>query len=190
MTDRFDDELMAKARELDTAIAPERDLWPGIEASINAGHGEDDGGTRREPWRYVAQAAVVVMLVGASSAITYRLTRPEPTVSPVITGVELVAERASFGGEYPLGPDYGLAHSAVESQLDAMLARLSPESRAGVEANLQVIRDAIAEINAALEREPDNALLQGLLLDTYREELAVMQKVGGLTHNVMSRNDI
>ena len=38
--------------------------------------------------------------------------------------------------------------------------------------------------------EPSNALLQELLLKTYREELAVMRKVGGLTQDVMLRNDI
>ncbi len=187
-----DDVLMAKARELETAIAPERDLWPEIEASIDADVATvpDAGPERGAPRRYLAQAAAVLLLVGASSAITYKLTKTEATVSPVVTGVELPARLASFGGEYPLGPDYGLAHVAVESQLNAMLAHLSPESRAGVEANLQVIRDAIAEINTALESEPDNALLQGLLVRAYREELAVMHKIGGLTHDVMSRNDI
>ena len=61
---------------------------------------------------------------------------------------------------------------------------------AGVEKNLEIIRTAIAEINAALEQSPDNILLQDLLIDTYQQELAVMRKIGGLTHNVMSRNDI
>ncbi|MCH7834978.1 MAG: hypothetical protein IH911_07890, partial [Proteobacteria bacterium] len=70
------------------------------------------------------------------------------------------------------------------------LARLSPDARAGVENNLQVIRDAINDINGALEHEPDNALLQELLLSTYHQELRVMRNVGGLTHRVMSRNDI
>ena len=70
------------------------------------------------------------------------------------------------------------------------LDRLSPDIRAEVEENLAVIRDAITEINSALEEEPDNFLLQELLLKTYREELTVMRNVGGLTQNVMSRNDI
>ncbi len=187
---KSDDELMAKARQLETAIAPGRDLWPRIAAAIEADDVAEGAGRRRAPQRHFAQAAAAVLLVGATAVVTYQLTKPEATVSPVVTGVELVAERASFGGEYQLGPDYGRAHGAVESQLNAMLARLTPETRADVEANLQVIRDAIAEINAALEQEPDNALLQGLLLDAYREELAMMQKVGGLTHNVMLRNDI
>ena len=53
-----------------------------------------------------------------------------------------------------------------------------------------LIKPAIAEINAALEEDPHNALLQELLLKTYREELNVMRQVRGLTRDVMSRNDI
>jgi hypothetical protein len=74
--------------------------------------------------------------------------------------------------------------------MDMEMAKLSPEARANVEENLAVIRGAIVEINAALEQEPGNVLLQELLMKTYREELAVMQRVGGLTQDVMLRNDI
>ena len=68
--------------------------------------------------------------------------------------------------------------------------RLPPETRADVEASLQTIRGAIADINAALTAEPDNPLLQRLLLSSYREELAFMQQVNGITTTVMRRNDI
>jgi hypothetical protein len=70
------------------------------------------------------------------------------------------------------------------------LLRLSPEAREEVEQNLAIIRGAILQINEALQKEPDNALLQELLLNTYREELALMRRVGGLTQHVMSRKDI
>jgi hypothetical protein len=86
--------------------------------------------------------------------------------------------------------EYQEAHGDLAARLDDELARLSPESREEVELNLAMIRGAIAQINAALEKEPDNALLQDLLLKTYHEELALMQRVGGLTQHVMSRRDI
>ena len=56
--------------------------------------------------------------------------------------------------------------------------------------NLTLIHDAIAEINVALERDPENILLQERLLNTYREELALLRRVSSLTRNVMLRNDI
>jgi len=67
---------------------------------------------------------------------------------------------------------------------------LSPETRADIQKNRVLIHDAIAEINLALEKEPENMLLQERLLNTYREELALLRRVSSLTRNVMLRNDI
>ena len=53
-----------------------------------------------------------------------------------------------------------------------------------------MIHNAIVEINAELEQDPDNVLLQQQLLRAYRDELALLRRVGGLTRNVMIRNDI
>ncbi len=49
---------------------------------------------------------------------------------------------------------------------------------------------AIFEINAALAEDPDNEMLQSQLLSAYREQLSLLRRVGGLTRNVMMRNDI
>lgn len=188
MNTQPDDKLLADAARLAKDIAPERDLWPGIEARIEAGQATPE---RRRSWTpYFAQAAAVLLLVAGSSFITYTVMDTDPVVieRPVAGG--LVLEEASFGGQLELSNGYKLARSNLQSQMEQELQKLSPESRAEVEQNLVVIRDAIAQINAALEQEPGNALLQDLLLKTYREELAVMRKVGGLTQDVMLRNDI
>lgn len=183
MNDKLDQQILADAARLSTEIAPQSDLWPAIEATIAA-----PKRARRMP--YLAQAAAVVLLVGASSGVTYKLTKTDADVSPGPVGTEYVLEQASFGAGFELSSDYKLARSKLQAELNIELARLSPEARTNVEQNLQVIRDAIKQINTALEQQPDNVLLQELLAKTYREELAVMQKVGGLTHNVMLRNDI
>ncbi len=178
-----DERLMEAARGLQTRIAPERDLWPGIEAAIR-----ETGEKRRYPAMF-AQAAAVILLVGASSGLTYLMTkdaaRPVTVVAP-----ELLFDQVAFGDGYSLGPGFQDARGSVASNLDQELERLSAEDRAEVEKNLALIRTAIAEINAALEKDPHNALLQELLLKTYREELNVMRQVRGLTRDVMSRNDI
>jgi hypothetical protein len=185
MMNDSNDKLMADAARLPRSVAPRRDLWPGIEAAIAEAV---EPPPRRRPW--LAQAAAVLLLVAASSLITYKLTVDEADVSPVANGGNVNLATASFGGEYQLGADYRLARASLQNRLDLVLERLSPEQRAEVEENLDIIQSAIAEINAALEEEPDNVLLRELLLDTYREELAVMHSVGGLTRSVMSRNDI
>lgn len=177
-----DDELVRAASRLAKDIRPQRDLWPGIAREIRRPAG-------RTWLRPVAQAAALMLLVGGTSMITYLAVRqdaaPVQQVAP-----ELVFEQAAFGSNYSLGPDYREARGNVEADLDEEIARLSPEARAEVQENLALIRTAIADINKALAGDPDNALLQELLMKSYRDELAVMQGVGSLTQYVMSRKDI
>jgi len=177
-----DDKLIAAASTLSTEISPEKDLWPGIARAIAQ--------PKRSRWTPVfAQAAAVVLLVGASSGLTYFAVKDQQRIVEVVpTG--LAFEQASFGGRYALGVEYQEARGDLAAQLEVELARLSPEAREEVELNLSMIRGAIEQINRALTDEPDNALLQELLVRTYREELALMQRVGGLTQYVMSRKDI
>lgn len=180
-TDR-NDKLIQDAGRLATDVSPQRDLWPGIEKAITR--------PARPRWTPgFAQAAAVVLLVAGSSGLTYFATRDNVRIVEV-AAPELAFEHASFGGRYALGVDYQVVHRDLQAQLDAELQRLSPETREEVQLNLGIVRGAIAEINKALADEPDNARLQELLLQAYRQELSLMQRVGGLTNYVMSRRDI
>ena len=176
------DDIMLDAARLSQRIQPERDLWPDIEQSLEP--------QRRRNWApMLAQAASVVLLVAASSAVTYFAVKGDDATS-IAVQPEYVFDRAAFGADYNLGPGFTDARSGLASKLDTQLERLSAEERADVEKNLKMIRNAIDQINAELAEDPDNAYLQALLLKTYREELTVMRKVSDLTQSVMSRNDI
>ena len=176
------DRIVAAAGQLPTEVSPQRDLWPGIAEAIAR--------PRQGRWApMLAQAAVVVLLIGASSGLTYLAVKDDQAPTLVVAP-DLLFEPASYSAGYALGPEYLEARSDMAARLDDELARLSPEARADVEKNLVLIRNAIAEINAALEQEPTNALLQQLLLDAYQNEFALMHQVGGLTNHVMSRKDI
>ena len=186
----FEDELMGKAAELPAAVSPGRDLWPGIEQVITA-----PLSPKRPVWTTIwAQAAAVVLLVGGSSTITYMATidggvTTQPAVADAPT---LVFEpvSGSFGDQYNLGPDFIDARRDLAGRLDDELASLSPEARQEVITNIETIRAAIADINKALAEEPDNVLLQELLIDTYRDELSLMMKVDSISRAAMNRNDI
>jgi hypothetical protein len=82
------------------------------------------------------------------------------------------------------------ARNSLASQLDSKLDRLSPEARAEVERNIAEIRASIHQIDSVLTDEPDNALLQELLISAYRDELRIMRRVDGLITTVMRREDI
>jgi len=177
-----DDELIAAASALSTEISPDRDLWPGIEQAIAA--------PKRSRWTpLLAQAAAVVLLIGASSGVTYFAVKEEPVVVQVMSA-NLRFEQTAFGAEQTLGSVYRSAQGDYQTELNEELERLSPEVRADIENNLALIKDAIAQINLALEQNPDNVLLQDLLVKTYREQHTLMRRVGALTQHVMVRKDI
>ncbi len=185
MNDRRDDKLMTVASQLATEIEPQRDLWPAIERAIT------ETAPRRSRWTPVlAQAAAIVLLVGASSGLTYLAVKDDaPVAVPQVT-VDYAFQRAAFGSSYTLGRDYLETRADLAARFQSELERLSPDERQDVEQSLEVIRRAIDDINAALQQDPDNTLLQDLLMKTYHEELNVMRKVGGVTQSVMSRRDI
>jgi len=180
---------MAAAAALDKEIRPGRDLWPGIEQALQR--------KRNGTWYrsgVFAQAAAVILLVGGSSALTYLAvsgTGGSP-VSPVSQDVDRVFQpvAGSFGSRYNLGPEFQDARDVLAARLELEMQKLTPESRAEIQKNLDAIHAAMFEINKALANEPDNVLLQQLLMRTYHEELSLMRKVGGIGNSAMRRNDI
>ena len=186
----FDDKLMAAASSLATGVKPERDLWPEIEQAIAR-----PAAPRRTVWNTVwAQAAAVLLLVGGSSGLTYYAMSGDDNVvvAQGSVGESLIFQQVSgnFGGDYHLGPDYQDARRDLQTRLAEEMVNLSPETQLAVETNLTTIRQAIVEINKALAEEPENVLLQNLLISTYKEELALMQRVDSIANTAMYRGDI
>ncbi len=177
-----DDKLMQAASQLKQDISPERDLWAGIADAIETP-------TPRRHMPVWAQAAAVVLLVGASSAITY-MTVKDSGPATVVANPGMIFETASFSSRYTLGPGFQDARNALVAELEVELEKVSPVTRAEIEVNIELIHQAIFDMNKALEEDPENMLLQERLLKTYREELALLRRVSGLTRNVMLRNDI
>ena len=188
---KFDDELMAAAAALGTEVAPGRDLWPEIEQAITL-----PARPARTAWNSVwAQAAAILLLVGGSSGVTYLAVSDNAvSTTPVATGaapaLRFESVSGSFGPLYNLGPEYQDARRSLSAKVDEQLQRLTAEERAVVQKNMQVIRTAIDDINTALAEEPDNALLQKMLISTYRDELDLMMRVDGITSAAMRRGDI
>ena len=135
-----------------------------------------------------------MLLVGGSSGLTYlALTGDEdPTVPELVAPGQLAFApvSGSFGSQYNLGPDYIDARRVVSANFDEHLKELSPEARQDVLANIETIRKAIEEINLALAEDPDNVLLQELLIESYRDELDVMKRIDVISNYAMVRDDI
>lgn len=188
-TDNNDDPIIAMAQELPKEVMPQNDLWPGIATAI----AEQEQSRRSSRWpRWVAQAAAVLLLVGGSSGMTWLMLQDDAAgvTDPDNNGLTFQPVSGSFGSQYTLGPDFQDARSNLASRLEEELTRLPPDTRAEVEKNMATIRAAISEINKALAEDPDNALLQELLISSYSEELAIMRRVDVIANAAMRRTDI
>ncbi|MBT8084109.1 MAG: hypothetical protein HKN35_02410 [Woeseia sp.] len=189
--DAAEEAVMAMAAGLPREVQPEKDLWPGIAAAIAERESLAEPGSR---WpRLIAQAAAVLLLVGASSGLTWLHLQDSAAPDTFAAGAPELAFQpvsGSFGSQYVLGPDFQDARDELLARLEVELEKLSPESRAIIEQNFVTIQAAIAEINKALAEEPDNALLQELLINSYQEELEILQRVDNIAGSVMRRTDI
>jgi hypothetical protein len=171
--------------ELPEAIEPPRDLWPGIEAALKtqvpaAGAGLSPARVRSGHLRWLAAAAVV-----ASVAIgvwigrdVVPLSGPAPdlakaTAPKVTPAQEATAVDAAFVSD----PRYARQRAELLQSLQARLDAMPEPARAKVTASLAAIETAKKDLESALGKDPSNALLQELLINTYQDEMRALTDV-------------
>jgi len=160
-------------------------LWPGIEARIAGQPRAVDGGTdgvRRASSpspkvRWMAAAAVIGAL-----AVGVWIGRNVPPATPGVPADQIAANGPSGTVEalhtaYVTDARYMHEREALVRSLDAQLASLSPQTRAKVIASLATIHKSMRDLETALGRDPSNALLQELLVNTYQDEMRVLTAV-------------
>lgn len=173
------DEMLAK---LPQAIAPERDLWPAIDAQLTHERNERRG-AHRPGWRWYQLAAALLLVVGTTLTVTMLVVRHEEPPLVVerqsdesVMSPQAVATPASFDG-YRLDDDYLRARAQLDAAFELRLKTLPPAAREKVERNLADIRAASREIADTLAQYPADPLLQELLLSTYQSELQLLTDV-------------
>ena len=176
MTEWSGKDRVTSLRDLPQGIEPERDLWPQIEAQIAArpiSVRATPGVARRSATAtraYLAAAAMVAcvavgvwmgrsVLPGAGSAPLVQASRPAAT---------------TVQAAWVTDPRYQRQHAELMRSLAAQLAALPPASRTKVMASLAKIHQAKQELESALGKDPGNALLQELLVNTYQDEMRVL----------------
>ena len=180
-----DERKVGSLRELSPAIEPARDLWPQIEARINAERSTAAAAlpriarARAVPPRWLAAAALV-----ASVAVGVWIGRSLLPAARPGAQFPISASRANFADAptaldvaYVSDPRYQRDRAALMRSLQARLATLPPAARAKVMASLAAIRRAKEDLESALGRDPGNALLQELLVNTYQDEMRVLTDV-------------
>ncbi len=87
------------------------------------------------------------------------------------------SDSGALPAEYFMDARYVRQRAELMKGLEARIAALPPESRSKVLASLKAISDSKRELEAALGKDPSNALLQELLVNTYQDEMRVLTAV-------------
>ena len=171
-------------RELSPAIDPPRDLWPQIEARLKAERAAVPAALpppRRPgglPLRWLAAAAMV-----ASIAVGVWIGRdlmPVPGAAAVTAAshpVPVGAGASALDAAYVSDPRYQQDRAQLVQSLQARLDAMPPVARAKVTASLVAIEKAKEDLEQALGKDPSNALLQELLINTYQDEMRALTDV-------------
>ena len=192
--------MVGSLGELPRDVAPPRDLWPSIAAQIaeeKARGGPEAplvGRSRYLPTRIQWAVAAVVFAL----AVGMWLGRSVLPGKGVQSGTGIVASSgnpAGSGGAVQPGtgqagvgqavpaavfvtdPRYLKERKDLIAALEAQLKTLPPQSQQKVASSLKTIRESMKDIEAAMGRDPANALLQELLVNTYQDEMRVLTAV-------------
>jgi hypothetical protein len=157
---------------------PARDLWPGISARITARR-RPWATLASRPWALAAAAAVLVALgvvagrLGGPSAVGPQASLPGARPASVETGHIRDAEK-----------EYARATADLMEALRTRRAALSPETLNAVEANLKTIDEALEELHAALEKDPENRKLTQMLASTHQKKLDLLLRLLKLSSRI------
>src|ERR1700719_321770 len=168
-----DERKVSSLRELSPAIEPARDLWPQIEARINEER-------RMAPGAMAAVVASVALGVWIGRSLLPAAGRGAGVESPLSAsrGTPPTADApTALDVAYVSDPRYQRDRAALMRTLQARLAALPPAARAQVMASLAAIQGAKQDLENALGKDPGNALLQELLVNTYQDEMRVLTDV-------------
>lgn len=162
-------DLLDQASRLPRDIAPERDLWPGIEAAMA---GEPD--TRASGWstRWPAAATLaasllLALLIGYGTGRGLPDTPGVAEISPrEIQTVNLVETTGLLA-----------ARRAMAAEIETGLERLPPDAQSVVIENLATIGAALDEIDAVLAEAPSSGLDRQVLMAMYVDQLALLGSV-------------
>jgi len=160
--------------ELARSLPPPRDLWPGIAAAIEADRTAAAGSTpRRTRWLPAAGMAAAVALVTVGIFIG-RVIAPAPQA---VAGTQVTQGSPEMMPAALRDANYRKQRDALLVEVQNQLNTMPVAEREKVAASLATLRRSISEIESALGRDPANALLQELLVNSCQEEMRALTAV-------------
>jgi len=168
---------LTRIDELKRDIPPGRDLWPAIAAAIEAERAQAQAPAetrRRSAWWPAAGMAAAVALVALGVVIGRGIAL---TDGPVVASSNAPAHDNAVIPAALRDAEYRRQRDALLVEAQAKLQSMPPAERDKVAASLRTLQRSITDIEAALGRDPANALLQELLVSSCQEEMRALTAV-------------
>ncbi|HEX5460544.1 MAG TPA: hypothetical protein VFX20_11290 [Steroidobacteraceae bacterium] len=178
-----------RVSDLPREIPPPHDGWPALEARLRASGmpqpdtGVEPGGRVAPARRWRPRVMQIATLAAVLAAVVVGITIDRWILAPGHPAAPVAAVPGSGSADrgipvsYVTDPRYLHERAELLRTLDARLAKLPPPTRKKVLQSLATIHQSMRDIQQALGREPGNALLQELLIDTYQDEMHVLSTV-------------
>jgi hypothetical protein len=167
------DDLLA---DLPRDLPPPPYLWSGIARRLPRRH----RGAR--PMLLAAAAGVAGACL--ASALTWAVLHGR-SAAPAVQVVVVAAQAPTL--DEPRNASYVAARDSLELNFRQRLALLDPATRAKIEANLAIIRQAHEEIRKALASDPASPVLEQLWQSTWHDEIDLYEHVVQATQPTMTR---
>jgi len=178
------EQLLQRTADLDSALAPERDLWPEVLERLKGAKPQEGPPQTRHwapRWAYAAAAALALVVLSVTVANRTSEKLDEPSDFAALETIQpgpVVTSRAASEAAIARSED-GVLQAKVD--LLTMMAthgdRLDPDTLVELQANLELLDVAIAEIRQALEEQPGDRWLSHRLAARYRSESALLKRV-------------
>ena len=171
--------------ELPRDVPPPHDGWPALEARLReSGTPAREAGVQQaQPRRWRPRATHLGALAAVLAAVVVGISLDRWVLSPAPVSPPSAAAHGGGSADrgipvaYVTDPRYLHERAELLRSLNSRLAKLPPASRQKVLDSLATIHQSMRDIQQALGREPGNALLQELLIDTYQNEMQVLSTV-------------
>ena len=168
--------LLQQAHQLSPGVLPSQDLWPGILEEIDESQDRGWANANRSWLALAAVLALAVLLLPL--ALRQRAADPSEQVTATTTDSMAIDADTLAKADLARSEDRVLLMrrdlvEAIEIRRDL----LGPEASESVEDSLRVLDQAVAEIQLALEENPDDRRLRLLLAAKYQHEVRLLQRV-------------
>ena len=161
-------------QDLPREVQPARDLWPGVQGRIRRRRA-----AARPAWSYGLAASLLVAVTAGGLWAGFHLSHRGE--SPGV----IVASGSSVPTDPYLAQRAAYAEQSVQTATD-----LSPATRAVILKNLRIIESSLQDIQAALDKDPNNPRLRALLFDLYQNEARLLASTQQAQAKTNARNSL